>query len=232
MDATHETVSRQGRAVRSAALGGVVGPIVFVVLVLVGGGLYDGYSHVTRKISELGGEGAEYALLQSLNFVVVGVLIMGFAWALARYSGPPYLGPALIGFFGLSSGVGNGLFPCDLGCEGVTTVGLLHNVTGLAGFVAAMAGMFVLQRRWRSDPRWQSHIRFTRIALIVASVGLAWFVVTSALDSTVLVGVAQRVYVGALLAWTVVTAARLYREIAMESLEPRHGAALPSASNK
>ena len=232
MDATYGTVNMQGRAVRSAALGGVVGPIVFVVLVLVGGGLYDGYSHVTQKISELGGEGAEYALLQSLNFVVVGVLVIGFAWALARYFGPPYLGPVLIGFFGLSSAIGNGLFPCDLGCEGATTVGLLHNISGMAGFVAAIAGMFMLHRRWQSDPRWQSHLRFTRIALIAASVGLAWFVVTSALDSTVLVGVAQRVYVGALLVWIVVTAARLYREITMESPEPRPGAALHSASNE
>ena len=57
-----------GRAVRLAALGGVIGPILFAVLVIVAGFAYDGYSHVSQKISELGGEGAEFALLQNLNF--------------------------------------------------------------------------------------------------------------------------------------------------------------------
>ena len=199
-------------AVRLAARGGVIGPILFAVLVIVGGVLYDGYSHVTQKISELGGEGAEYALLQNVNFIVLGVLIIGLALALARTLGPPHIGPALIGFFGLSSAVGNGLLSCDVGCDGETTVGLLHNISGLAGFIAAIVGMFVLARRWREDPRWQRHAAFTRRAAFVAIGGLGWFVVTQALDIQSSAGVAQRVFAAALLLWIAVTAAKLHRE--------------------
>ncbi len=212
MEMNERSVGERGRAVQLAALGGVIGPILFAVLVIVGGVVYDGYSHVAQKISELGGEGAEYALLQNLNFLMMGVLVLGFAWALARILGPSYLGPALIGFFGVSSSIANGLLPCDVGCQGETTIGLLHNITGLAGFLAAIVGMFVLARRWRDDPIWQSHVRLTRGAAFSAVGGLAWFVVTQALDAQSFAGIAQRIFAGALLLWIAVTAARLYRE--------------------
>ena len=197
---------------RLVAIGGVIGPILFAVLVVIGGVLYDGYSHVSQKISELGGEGAEYAILQNLNFIMIGILVIGFSWALARVLGPPYLGPVLIGFFGIFSSIANGILPCDVGCKGETTVGLLHNVTGVAGFIAAIVGMFVLARRWSHDPRWQTHVPFTRAAAFVAITGLVWFVVTQAIDAQAFAGIAQRVFVSALLLWISVTALRVYRE--------------------
>jgi len=204
----------RNKTVWLAAIGGVIGPIVFVALIVVGGVLYEGYSHVSQKISELGGEGAEYALLQNLNFIMLGVLVIGFSWALARWFGPSFLGPALIALFGLSSSIANGLLPCDLGCSGETTVGLLHNITGMAGFLAAILGMFVLARRWQSDSRWKSHVDFTRRAAFVAIGGLVWFVATQALDAQATAGLAQRVFAGALLLWIATTAARLAREVA------------------
>ncbi len=196
--------------VRLGALGGVVGPILFAVLVVVAGVVYDGYSHVSQKISELGGTGAEYAILQNFNFAIIGVLILGLSWALAGTLGPPYLGPALIGYFGLVF-IAHAWIPCDLGCKGETTIGLLHNVTGLSGFLATIIGMLVLTRRWRSDPTWESHASFTRGAVVAASAGLVWFVVTQAADIQGLAGIAQRTFAGALLLWIAATAWKLHR---------------------
>lgn len=205
-----------GQAVRSAALGGVIGPILFTVLVIAAGLVYDGYSHVSQKISELGGQGAEYAILQNLNFAVLGVLILGFSWALARVLGPPYLGPALIAYFGLITVV-QALLPCDIGCQGRTTIGLLHNVTGLSSFIATIVGMFMLAGRWRDDRIWQSHAGFTRSVAFVAVGGLAWFVITQALDAQSFSGIAQRVFVGALLLWIAVTAWKLLRHLGTDT---------------
>jgi len=210
---SEQNVRTNGRAIRLAARGGVIGPILFAVMVIIGGVLYDGYSHAGQKISELGGEGAEYALLQNLNFILLGLLVIGFVWALARVLGPSFLGPTLIGLFGLSSSIANGLLPCDLGCQGETTIGLLHNMTGLAGFIAAILGMFVLAKRWRDDPMWRSHVGFTRAVMFVAIGGLGWFIATQALDAQSLAGIAQRTFVGALLLWIAVTAARLHRQL-------------------
>ena len=194
---------------RTAALGGMIGPLLFAALVVLGGVLTDGYSHVTQKISELGGEEAPYALLQNANFIVMGVLVIGFAWALHRVVGG--LGPVLIGLFGLLSSIANGLLQCDTACNGETTTGLLHNITGLSGFVAAIAGMIVLGNRWRTDSSWQAHVRFTRWMTAIAIVGLVWFVATQAADARSLAGVAQRVFAGGLLVWVGITAWRLVR---------------------
>lgn len=216
-----ERTAEDSRAVPLAALGGVVGPVLFVFLVVVAGVAYDGYSHVTQKISELGGEGAEHAILQNANFAIVGALILGFSWALARTIGPSYLGPALVGYFGLVLVI-HAWVPCDLGCKGETTIGLVHNVTGLSAFIASIVGMLLLARRWREDPTWRSHAGFTRGAASIAVAGLVWFVITQAADIQSFAGIAQRSFAGALLLWIAVTAWKLHRRL---SPSPRHFAA-------
>ena len=207
-----QNATGSNRTVRLLALGGVAGPLLFVPIVVAGGLLYDGYSHAGQAISELGGEGAEYAALQNFNFIMIGVLVLGFSWALARVLGGPPLGPGLVGFFGLSGAIANGLLPCDLGCDGQTTVGLLHNISGVGGFVAAIASMLVLARRWRGDPRWRSHASFTCAAAFVAFVGLAGFMATRAAGAESIDGLVERIFAAALLTWIAVTAARLYGE--------------------
>jgi hypothetical membrane protein len=202
--------------IRVATLGGVLGPLLFLTLAVAGGALYEGYSHTSQKISELGGDGSDVALLQNTNFILLGVLTLGFAWALARTLGRPYLGPALVGVFGVSSAIANGLLPCDIGCYGLTPVSLAHNITGLVGFLAAIAGMVVLARRWRRDQEWLGHATFTMLAVAVASSGLVWFIATQALDRQSLAGVAQRTFVTAFLGWMAVTGWRLFRQLGAE----------------
>ena len=179
---------------------------------VLGGALSSGYSHMTQTISELGGAEAEYAILQNINFLLLGFVVIGFGWVLSVSRGGAFLGPALVGFFGLSSAIANGLLPCDAGCKGQTTVGLLHNITGLAGFVAVIAGMFVLARLWHVDPAWRSHALFTRRTTFVALVGLIGFVATQAMDVDTVDGLLQRIFVAAILVWITTTALRLYRE--------------------
>lgn len=206
---------------RAAVRGGVVGPAVFVVIVALGGWLSDGYSHTSQKISELGGQGAEYAALQNANFILLGILVLGFAWALGRTLGPPYRGAALLGIFGVSSCIANGLLPCDVACVGEAPVALAHNVTGVLGFVAAITSMILLARRWRHDPRWQPHVMPTIGAVAIAIAGLVWFGVTQSADPLhPLGGVAQRIFVGVLLLWIARTAWLLQRQLA--SARPSH----------
>lgn len=220
---TEEThaARRKERLIVLGARGGILGPALFVMLVVLGGVLYDGYSHASQKISELGGAGAPFAILQNLNFILLGLSVLGLAWALGRTLGPPYRGPALIGVFGVSSCIANGLLPCDVACVGDTPVGLAHNLTGLLGFVAAIIGMTILARRWRHDPRWRRHAGPTLWAVAVAIVGLVWFIITQEIDPLHPIGgIAQRAFVGALLLWIARTAWLLHELVTTEPPAP------------
>lgn len=58
---------RQGQleGTRLMGLAGTLGTIVFAVLVTIAGIIEGGYSHVSQKISELGGVTAEYGWIQN-----------------------------------------------------------------------------------------------------------------------------------------------------------------------
>lgn len=105
-------------------------------------------SHVTQAISELGGVEAQNPLIQNVNFFTSGVVIAAFALGLYRNlygAARSALGTALVGGFGLVA-VAHAFLRCDAGCEFVSTVGTLHNVTGLAGFVSVITGVFLISR--------------------------------------------------------------------------------------
>lgn len=195
-------------SIRTLALLGVLGPPLFVLGVVAAGLQYPGYSHVSQVISELGGAEAGRPIVQNLNFLLIGVATLGFAWSLGAATDNVTAGPKFIAVFALSSLIANGLLPCDAGCQGATTIGLLHNLTGMAGFVAAIVGMTLLARSWRADLRWQAHARFTWAMAVVASMGLATFVAMKAAGAESFDGLAQRLFVGALLTWIMMTAIR------------------------
>jgi len=203
----------QGSPLKLLALCGIAAPIIFAILVTVGGLIYEGYSHSAQAVSELGGVEAQYPLLQSTNFLVVGVLFIPFAFGLRRGLGNgrrSTLGPVLVGIFGVSSGIGNAVFPCDPGCEFQTVTGTLHNLTGLGGFIAAVAGIFVISRKLKGDPRWHFLYRFSWITGVLVMLSLfLWIGVAKVAEIGSLNGVLQLVFIGAWFIWVEVMAFRL-----------------------
>jgi len=201
----------QDNLFRYLALCGIAVPIVFATLVTVAGYFYQDYSHVTQAVSELGGVEAQYHLLQNANFVVLGLLLLAFAFGLYRGLGARNLGPVFIGFFGVVS-VLHSVLPCDPGCDFQTLTGTLHNVTGLAGFLAAIAGIFLVSRNLNTDPQWRSLSRFSWMAGVVVLVSLVlWIGVAKTAEIGSLNGVLQRVFILAWFVWVEVMAIRLFQ---------------------
>lgn len=205
----------QERTLKVLALCGISGPIIFAILVTVAGFLYQDYSHLSQAISELGGVGAEYPLIQNANFLIIGVFIIALAYGLHRGNvggQRPTLGPVLIGLFGVSSGILNAVFPCDPGCEFHSLTGTLHNVTGLAGFIAAITGMLVISKRLQGDTNWHNLSRFSLVAGVAALVSLlVWIGVGEAAEVESVNGLLQRLFVGVWFVWVEVMAIRLFQ---------------------
>ena len=198
-----------------SAVSGIAAPIIFAVLLGVGGFVQEGYSHSSQAISELGGVEADTPIIQNLNFVVTGLMIIVLAIGLHRalgLRGGAIAGPMLIGLFGLGTAVAQPIFQCDAGCEGASTTGLLHNLSGLASFLAVIVGMVLLTRRFRRNVAWQALANPTLLAAAAGFVALvAWIAVAKVAEVDELNGVLQRVFAGIVIVWIGVMGAWLWR---------------------
>lgn len=64
------------------AICGIVGPILFTVLVIIESLLRPGYSQIFNDVSDLGL--GPYSLIQNINFIIFGILSIGLALGLGN----------------------------------------------------------------------------------------------------------------------------------------------------
>ena len=155
----------QDQLTRWLLAGGVIGPLLFIVVFVIEEATRPGYSAWSNFVSQLSlsNQGWE----QIANFLVCGLLCFGFAVGLRRAlrtgKGATW-GPLLIGLYGLALVVA-GTFATDPGLgypPGVIAHpgqpswhAAIHALAGLFCFTSLGAACFVLARRFASDPAWQ-----------------------------------------------------------------------------
>jgi len=90
---------------RRLALGGILGPMVFVAAVLATATARPEYHQASQAISELGEVGAPRAALMNFGgFFLYGLLMIGFAVGLhaeIEHGPGDWLGPLLVAIYGL-----------------------------------------------------------------------------------------------------------------------------------
>jgi hypothetical membrane protein len=176
---TTGTETSRPTARRATAWAGIVGPVlftaVFVVLELVRGSEYD---RVAETVSAL--EAGPYGWVQQVNFVVLGLLTIGFAVGLHRAVAPSrrgVAGPLLLGLSGVANILG-AVFPVREGAAGATYAPTGHVVAGSMFFATSALALLVLSRRLGKDSRWSGLSRYAAVAGGTAVIG---FVVMGAL---------------------------------------------------
>ena len=205
---------------RRLALGGILGPMVFVAAVLVTAAARPEYHHATQTISELGEVGASRAALMNYGgFLLYGVLIIGFAAGLHAEigNGPAdWLGPLLVAIYGLGY-FAVAFAPCNPGCTGATPIPSeqAHFLISRVIFLTAVAGPLVLFVRLAKDPAWAG----VSYLVLLLSVGgyLLFLLPIPGLGA----GTQQRLFVGCTLGWILVLAWRLFRLNSPTSTSPR-----------
>jgi len=178
---------------RLLVTGGVIGPVLFIVVFLIEGATRPGYNAWRDYVSSLSlsGQGWE----QIANFIACGLLIFGFSFALRRALGPgkgATSGSVLLGLFGLGLVVA-GVFVTDpnLGYPpgarmgGPQTLhGMIHGLAGLFDFTMPAVAAFVLARRFAGDPAWRGWTTFSIATGVLMPVLFVAFTTTSVLDET------------------------------------------------
>ncbi len=203
---------------------GPLGSLLWVTVSLVEGATRPGYSAWRHAVSQL--SLGELGWMNVANFIIGGLLILGFALGLRRAlrtSRGAVWGPRLVAAVGLCLIVA-GIFPIDPslgyppGAGGThTPQGLVHAIAGTAliGFVGATC--FVLARRFAADARWRAWASRSILAgVLTMAIYIACAIVTTLDQYGILSpapgGLLQRIVIG--FGWLALVALRLMREAA------------------
>lgn len=214
------------RVTRLLLAGGLVGLLLFIVVLLIEGATRPGYNawrHFGSQLS-LSDQGWE----QIANFLICGVLCVGFALglrrALHRGRGATW-GPILLGIFGLSL-ISAGIFvtgpalgyPPGAGIRSgpETLHSMIHGLSGLVAFTTLAAACFVLARRFAGDAQWHGWALYSSLTGAVVLISLISSNVTATLDMngawpSAPTGLVQRIGIIAGWTWIALLAAHLLR---------------------
>lgn len=206
-----------------AGVAGVAGPIIWWVVIVVLGLLWPEYNAVTNTISELAAIGAPYAVVQQLNFYVLGVSILVFAGGLLAWSDRGWrllLGVPLLFVFGTGVIVA-GFFQFDPNNLEATT-SEYHDAASLLTFPVAVLGIAITSWGLSHDDGWPSYRhRFVPLGIALVTIG-SFVVLILSLTSAPRVegfrsagwgGLGQRFFLLVLTGWLAYHARSLYRLI-------------------
>lgn len=100
---------------------GLVGAVLFIVTTIIGGSVFDGYSHISNYISESYAYGTTYGpWLRWIGYIPSGLLMALFSILAARkFKSHSLVVFGFVGFailYGLFTSLVS-VFPCDFGCN-------------------------------------------------------------------------------------------------------------------
>jgi len=156
-----------------AAWAGIIGPILFTVTWFAQEiFLTDGYSPLKQPVSALAAW--PHGWVQNLNFVVLGLLTLGFAAGLHRGLAPSRFaiaGPVLFAVTGVGA-LWAAVFPIRMDAAGVPYDPGLHLVGGLMFFPVSALALVVISFRVARDRDWAPLAIPVRVAgiLIIATI--------------------------------------------------------------
>ncbi len=196
------------RVIRLGVWAGVLGPVIYGLLLMWLGHRWEGYNPVRQSMSELGGVGSPYmGIMNIFGFSLLGVMTVLFALSLGRlWKGDK------VGVLAAVSLLGGGIFmflvgffPCDAGCIDVTWVGRMHSVMSTPPSIlmplAAMLAAKVVAKKWGGG--WGLASFWLGLGSMMA--GPVMFLPTM----TEYLGLVQRLGIGLSLVWMELMALRL-----------------------
>jgi hypothetical protein len=152
------------------AICGMLSPIIYTAMWILGGILQSDYNHIRDDISSLFAVGAPNQRLMQSFIIVSSVLLFVFYLGLhdGLNDGGSMVGPLL---FIISSGLGvlvAFFFPLDEGGEIITFRGKMHLILVMGSGVLTIAGMVALWFRLQLVEEWSAFALYSLISAVVS----------------------------------------------------------------
>jgi hypothetical membrane protein len=193
-----------GATTRLPALGGVIGPLIFVAACTIAGFLRPGYSPLRQAISDLGV--GSLAWLLNVPLIVMGLLLIACSAAILRTLGPALGDPWRWVCSGLLALPGLGFAWAGIFTQAPATV-TLHWVVGMPLIgIGSVAGFLITGIRLRRLDSWRGIGNYS-IAASLAS--LALITIMFATWTLGIGGLTERVFFLEIMAWYVIVGWRL-----------------------
>jgi len=174
------------------AICGMLSPLVFTMLWILGGILQPGYNHIRDDVSSLMALGAPNKLLfdimNLINYCLMTVFLIGFILVIKELKAS-IIGPALLLISSILGIVVTLFFPLNYDGEPTGTTGTGHLIiVMLMGFIA-LGGMIALWRGLRNLAEWKGYDLFSLITVILTLIFTVFLLITT---GTAIMGLAER----------------------------------------
>lgn len=152
------------------AIWGMLGPIVFNLIWIIGGIIQPGYSHIRDDVSSLMALGAPNKLLfdtmNIIDFILEIIFLIGLILVVKELKGS-IVGPAILlsgKFLGILVPI---FFPLNFGGLPTGFTGMMHLIiVMITGFIA-LGGMIAMWRGLRKIDEWKGYSNYSLITFIL-----------------------------------------------------------------
>jgi len=206
---------------------GAIGPLLFILLFLIEGATRPGYSQWRNFVSDL--SESQYGWMQIANFLICGLCVICFAIGLrlVLQSGKGAVGgPVMLGIFGLSLIIAGifvtdpslGYYPAGSSSSIQTLHGTIHGANAIPAFGSLTLAIFLLARRFASDPAWRGWGLYSVISGVLLMGFFIACVYVSSLDQKGVLpnsptGFFERIAIIAGWSWIALVAMKLLRQM-------------------
>ncbi|MDQ0428897.1 magnesium-transporting ATPase (P-type) [Planomicrobium stackebrandtii] len=197
-------------------LSGAISALIYIVHVIMGGILWDGYSHVRQTISELTGNGAPDA--EMLRFLTTGYGILAVIFSVIVYvlfrkhqvNRIAQFGAILLLVMHAASLIGYGLFPLEQGGEVLTFGNFMHLAITAIVVITTVGALFAIgYGLWLTKNFWAIGLFTLVCAIVIVLAGVATPIVLN--NELPYAGLVERLIIFTLQLWTFVLSLYLYR---------------------
>jgi hypothetical membrane protein len=191
---------------------GILAPPLMVAIIIIAGMLTPGYNHLKESISSLSDQTSQAPQLLTVGFVVYGLFIIGFSFALylrLRHGVRAHLAWLMLTIYGICM-ILAGVFQDSPSANNtpLNTEGILHNAVIITSCLAMLFGMWAFAGSVYKKPAWFGFTWFTIIASFMGLVLSIIFLVQSHIPWA---GLLQRFFYLVILVWIEIVSIWLFR---------------------
>ncbi|WP_142825964.1 DUF998 domain-containing protein [Planococcus soli] len=197
-------------------LSGAISALIYMVHVIMGGILWDGYSHVRQTISELTGNGApdaEMLRVFTIGYGILAVIFSVIVYVLFRkhqVNRIAQFGAILLLVMHAASLIGYGLFPLEQGGEVLTFGNFMHLAITAIVVITTVGALFAIGYGLWLTKNFRAIGLFTLVcAIVIVLAGVATPIVLN--NELPYAGLVERLIIFTLQFWTFVLSLHLYR---------------------